>query len=108
MVRRLSAGAEWIRTFSSALERDRQRFRGFVRVGADLPPHRSSERLPAAAYRSICQVADALLPLNHSPIDDMEDMPVAVLAGLGFTRAILLVSSIGGESAADKLFMIKK
>jgi hypothetical protein len=53
-------------------------------------------------------VADAFLPLNHSPIDDMEDMPVAVLAGLGFTRAILLVSSIGGESAADKLFMIKK
>ena len=31
-----------------------------------------------------------MLPLNHSPIDDMEDMPVAVLAGLGFTRAILL------------------
>src|SRR5215469_11233071 len=29
---RLSAGAEWIRTFSSAL--DRQRFRGFFRVRA--------------------------------------------------------------------------
>ena len=32
MVRRLRAGAEWIRTFGSAL--DRQWFRGFVRVGA--------------------------------------------------------------------------
>jgi hypothetical protein len=31
----LSAGGRWLRTFSSAL--DSQRFRGFVRVGADLP-----------------------------------------------------------------------
>jgi hypothetical protein len=47
---RLFAGAEWIRTFSSAL--DRQRFRGFGRVMAGLPAHRSSEQLPASAYRS--------------------------------------------------------
>src|SRR6516165_11744872 len=41
----------WIRTFSSAL--DRRRFRGFVRVGTDLPAHRSSEQLPAAAQHLI-------------------------------------------------------
>jgi len=45
----------WIRTFSSAL--DRRRFRGFVRVGTDLPAHRSSEQLPASAYRSSCRAA---------------------------------------------------
>ena len=41
----LSAGAEWIRTFSSAL--DRQRFRGFVRVGSIYrrPGHPSTCRL---------------------------------------------------------------
>jgi hypothetical protein len=36
---------------------DRQRFRGFVRAGADLPAHRSSEQLPASAYQSICRAA---------------------------------------------------
>src|SRR5208282_2446405 len=40
MVRRLCAGGRRIRTIGSAL--DRQRFRGFVRVGTDLPAHRSS------------------------------------------------------------------
>jgi hypothetical protein len=37
-VRRLPAGGEWIRTSSSA--RDRQRFRGFGRLGADRPSAR--------------------------------------------------------------------
>jgi hypothetical protein len=36
---------------------DRRRFRGFVRAGADLPAHRSSEQLPASAYRSSCRAA---------------------------------------------------
>src|SRR6516162_9356425 len=47
MVCGLSAGAEWIRTFSSAL--DRRRFRGFVRVGVDRRPigHPSSCRWAA-------------------------------------------------------------
>jgi hypothetical protein len=62
MVRRLTAGAEWIRTFSPAL--DRQRFVGFVRVGADLPAHRSSEQLPASAYRSICRGGGPRPPLT--------------------------------------------
>ena len=62
MVRRLAAGAEWIRTFSPAL--DRQRFVGFVRVGADLPAHRSSEQLPASAYRSICRGGGPRPPLT--------------------------------------------
>jgi hypothetical protein len=35
----------------------RQQFRGFVRVGADLPAHRSSEQLPASAHRSSCRAA---------------------------------------------------
>ena len=52
---RLSGGAEWIRTFSPVL--DRRRFRGFVPVGTDLPAYRSSEQLPAAAYRSSCRAA---------------------------------------------------
>jgi hypothetical protein len=55
LVRRLSPGGERIRIFSSAL--DRRRFWGFVRVGADLPAHRSSEQLPASAYRSSCRAA---------------------------------------------------
>jgi hypothetical protein len=38
----LAGGGEWFRTFSSAL--GRQRFCGFVRVGPDLPAHRSSEQ----------------------------------------------------------------
>jgi hypothetical protein len=50
---RLSAEAERIRPFSSAP--DRQRFRAFVRVGADLPAHRSSEQLQTSAYRSSCR-----------------------------------------------------
>jgi hypothetical protein len=62
MVCRLTAGAEWIRTFSPAL--DRQRFVGFVRVGADLPAHRSSEQLPPSAYRSICQGGGPRPPLT--------------------------------------------
>jgi len=37
----------------------------------------------------------------------MEDVPVLVLAELGFARAILLGEFDRGESAADKLFMIK-
>src|SRR6516225_8904429 len=52
---RLATGAKWIRIFSSAL--DRRRFCGFVRVGTDLPAHRSSEQLPASAYRSSCRAA---------------------------------------------------
>ena len=56
IVRRLTAGGEWIRTFSSAL--GRQRVRRFVRVGADLLAHRSSEQLPAPAHRSSCRAAD--------------------------------------------------
>src|SRR6516162_8056151 len=59
---RLSAGAEWIRTFSPAL--DRQRFVGFVRVSADLPAHRTSEQLPASAYRSICRGGGPRPPLT--------------------------------------------
>jgi len=51
----LTARAEWIRTFSSAL--DRRRFRGFVPVGTDLPAHRSLEQLPASAYLSGCRAA---------------------------------------------------
>jgi hypothetical protein len=52
---RLSAGWEWIRTFSSAL--GRQRFRGLVGVGADLPAHRLSEQLPVSAHQSSCRAA---------------------------------------------------
>ena len=62
IVRRLRAGAEWIQTFSPAL--DRQRFVGFVRVGADLPAHRTSEQLPASAYRSICRGGGPRPPLT--------------------------------------------
>jgi hypothetical protein len=36
---------------------DRQRFRTFIRVEADLPAHRSSEQLPASANRSSCRAA---------------------------------------------------
>ena len=46
----LAAGGEWIRTFRSAV--DEQQFRGFVRVGADLPAHRSSEQLPTVGALS--------------------------------------------------------
>src|SRR6516164_3703617 len=48
---RLATGAKWIRILSSAL--DRRRFCGFVRVGTDLPAHRSSEQLPASAQHLI-------------------------------------------------------
>jgi len=56
MVRRLTAGGGWIRTFSSAL--GRRGVRQFVRVGADLLAHRSSKQLPASAHRSSCRAAD--------------------------------------------------
>jgi hypothetical protein len=36
------------------------------------------------------RLCDALLPLNHSPSDDMEDVPVLVITDFGFARAILL------------------
>src|SRR6516165_5483721 len=49
MVRRLRAGAEGIRTFSSAL--DRRRFRGFVRVGVDHRPTVHPSRCGVGADR---------------------------------------------------------
>ena len=58
---RLFAGAEWIRTFSSAL--DRRRFRGFVRVGTDLPAHRSSEQLPASAQHLLKSISAVSMPM---------------------------------------------
>jgi hypothetical protein len=55
---RLPAGGKWIRTFSSAL--GRQRFRAFVRVGTDLPAHRSSEQLPDSTHRYVPQLQKPL------------------------------------------------
>src|SRR4051794_8616430 len=56
---RLAAGGEWIRTFSSA--RDRQHFRGFVRVGADRRSARRSLSLRARGNRldeeAVCRAA---------------------------------------------------
>jgi hypothetical protein len=46
---------------------------------------------------------DSLLPLSHSPSDDMEDVPVLVLAELGFARAILF-----GEFAGALIAVLVK
>jgi hypothetical protein len=47
----------------------------------------------------VIRLCDALLPLNHSPSDDMEDVPVLVLAEPGFARAILFGEFEDGPAA---------
>jgi len=58
----LSAGAEWIRTFSSAL--DRQRFRGFVRVG---PIYRRTGHLTSAGLGIPIELSGGGPRSRHSP-----------------------------------------
>jgi len=61
MVRRLTAGGSWIRTFSSAL--DRHQFVVSFEFGrsTDAP---SSEQLPASANRSSCRAGSGAPPLT--------------------------------------------
>jgi hypothetical protein len=54
-----TAGAEWIRTFSSGL--DRQQLRIFVRVGADLHATSRNTRLRRSG-----------LPFGHSAVESAE------------------------------------
>ena len=59
----LSAGAEWIRTFSSAL--DRRRFRGFARVGVDHRPTGHPSSCEWAAADHLLEIIDPA-PTSHS------------------------------------------
>ena len=54
------------------------------------------------------RLCDSLLPLSHSPSDDMEDVPVLVLAEFGFARAILFGEFEEGPAAQQPLDIVPR